>query len=91
MKGRYTGGRKKGVPNKITTSLKEAILQAYERAGGVEYLETVARLDPRTFLTLLGKVLPMQVTGAGDGPVKIEVITGIDRCPDDPIDEDEED
>jgi hypothetical protein len=84
-KGKRTGGRQKGTPNKITRDLKEAILRAYERAGGIEYLETIARLDPRTFAMLLSKVLPMQVTGAGGaGPVVIEVVTGISRCPDDP-------
>lgn len=90
MKGRKTGGRKKGTPNKTTKALKDAILEAYERAGGVEYLETIARLDPRTFVGLLAKVLPMQITGAGEGPVRIEVVTGIDRCPDDPVLEDED-
>lgn len=85
-----TGGRKKGTPNKTTKQLKEAILEAYERAGGVEYLETIARLDPRTFVGLLAKVLPMQITGAGEGPVKIEVVTGIERCPDDPAIDDKD-
>jgi hypothetical protein len=38
-----------------------------ERAGGLEgYLLGVALSDPKTFCGLLGKVLPMQITG-GDG------------------------
>ena len=32
---------------------------------------------PAAFLTLIGKVLPMQITGEGGGPVF--VITGVDR------------
>ena len=58
-------GRPKGVPNKATTALKEMILQALDGAGGVEYLQRQANENPGPFLTLIGKVLPMQVTGAG--------------------------
>lgn len=62
-----TGGRTKGTPNKLTRTLKEAILEAAERAGGkggtVEYLERQATANPTAFMSLLGKVLPMQVQG----------------------------
>lgn len=42
------------------------ITQALDKAGGVAYLVRCAK-DPKTasaFLTLVGKVLPLQVTGA---------------------------
>lgn len=67
------GGSRKGIPNKVTKELKDMILGALDAAGGVEYL-TERACDPRTasaFLTLVGKVLPMQVTGANGGPVRI--------------------
>lgn len=59
-------GRVKGVPNKVTREVKEMIMQALDKAGGVAYLVRCAK-DPKTasaFLTLVGKVLPLQVTGA---------------------------
>jgi len=59
-----TGGRKKGVPNKFTGELKEMILLALDEAGGKGYLVTQATQNPTAFLTLVGKVLPMQHTGA---------------------------
>lgn len=65
-------GRPKGLPNKFTKDLKEMILGALDSAGGVDYLTERAN-DPKTasaFLTLIGKVLPMQVTGADGGEVK---------------------
>ena len=68
-KGLKTGGRKSGTPNKITTDLKEAIMQAFERAGGVAYLTKVAAEQPQVFCTLLAKILPMQVTGKDDAPL----------------------
>lgn len=72
-----TGGRQKGTPNKTTALLKDAILQAANKAGGkdklVGYLETQAKANPGPFLALLGKVLPMQVTGADGGALMIQV------------------
>ena len=65
-------GRKKGVPNRVTKILKDQILEALDEAGGVAYLVTLARETPTAFATLLGKVLPTQVTGADDGPVQVD-------------------
>lgn len=77
-KGRPGPGRPKGVPNKTTTKLKEAILQAADEAGGQEglvgYLKFLAADSPPAFATLLGKVLPMQITGEDDGPLRVEQI-----------------
>lgn len=71
------GGSRKGIPNKVTKELKDMILQALDGAGGVGYLQERAN-DPRTasaFLTLVGKVLPMTVQGAGpDGAHVFKVI-----------------
>lgn len=49
------------------------VLEALEGAGGVDYLIQCAQ-DQKTagaFLTLVGKVLPLQVTGEGGGPLQI--------------------
>jgi hypothetical protein len=60
-------GRPKGSPNKTTALLKDALLLAATQAGGssglVGYLKARAEDTPGPFLALLGKVLPMQVTG----------------------------
>ena len=63
-----SGGRPKGTPNKTTALLKDAILQAADKAGGAEglvgYLTQQASENPGPFMALLGKVLPMQVSGS---------------------------
>ena len=51
--------------------MKEAIIAAFDKLGGEAYLVKVGESDPRTFCTLLGKVLPTQVTGAGDEPIRV--------------------
>ena len=68
---RKTGGRTKGTPNKVHAAVKEAIIAAFDKLGGEAYLVKVGESDPRTFCTLLSKVLPMQVTGAGDEPIRV--------------------
>ena len=79
-KGQKSGpGRPKGSVNKTTAQLKDMILGALDQSGGVEYLVQRAN-DPKTasaFLTLVGKVLPMTVQGAG--PEGEHVITVIER------------
>jgi hypothetical protein len=73
-------GRPKGAVNKTTAALKEAILKAaadvgYDskgKGGLVGYLKRVAEEDVKAFSSLLGKVLPLQVTGDGGGPVIIQ-------------------
>lgn len=77
-----TGGRQKGTPNKLTQQLKEMILEAAEQAGGeggtVAYLKKQATETPGPFLALLGKVLPMQISGDENNPLvtvtKIELV-----------------
>lgn len=80
-------GRAKGTPNKSTALLKEAILKAAEAVGEdmegkgklIGYCKFLAKSEPKAFAGLLGKVLPMQVTGADGAALKAEVqITIVD-------------
>jgi len=57
---RKGAGRPKGVPNKITTDLRQAVINAYDKAGGEEYLAGLARDEPKTFATLMAKVIPSE-------------------------------
>lgn len=65
-------GRPKGVPNKTTALLKDAILKAAQEAGGggdegtVNYLKRQAEKNPGPFMALLGKVMPTQLEGTGE-------------------------
>ena len=64
-------GRKRGVPNKVNACLKDMVLQALSDAGGVAYLQRQANENPTAFLTLIGKILPLQVAADGEGAKKI--------------------
>lgn len=77
--GQKTGGRVKGTPNKTTALLKEAILGAATSTGSdgkgkdglMGYCAFLAKEEPKAFAQLLGKVLPMQITGEDGGPIKV--------------------
>ena len=60
-------GRPAGIPNKLTADVKAMILAALDKAGGIDYLARHADETPTAFLSLVGRVLPMQVTGDGAG------------------------
>lgn len=64
-RGNAGKGRPKGSQNKATAAIKDMILQALDQKGGVEYLARQADQNPVAFMGLLGKVMPMQVEGAG--------------------------
>lgn len=79
-------GRPPGAPNRITATIREAALIAAERVGSdgngadglIGYLTKQATECPAQFLALLGKILPLQLTGDGGGAVqtvsRIEIV-----------------
>lgn len=80
-------GRPKGSPNKTTRLLKDAIIKAAECTGSdqegkdglVGYCRFLAVSEPKAFATLLGRVLPMQVTGEDGGPLQVNIIRFADK------------
>jgi hypothetical protein len=77
-RGKAGPGRPKGLPNKTTQLLKDALLVAATRAGGKGGLESfllkqAQKENNAPFMTLLGKVLPTQLSD-GDGEVPQVVI-----------------
>lgn len=74
-KGRKTGGRKAGTPNKITQTLTQAIDVAFDAVGGAQYLQRVAADDPKAFCALLGRRLPKDTNISLDvGPTLAQLI-----------------
>lgn len=67
-------GRPKGAANKITRDIRLAISQAFDKAGGVDYLVTQSRENPQAFMTLIGKIIPAEVKAQIDGQFVIKVV-----------------
>ena len=61
-------GRPKGSQNKINVLIKDAVLKAAEIVGDggkdglVGYCSFLARQEPRAFASLLGKLIPSQLS-----------------------------
>lgn len=68
-------GRPKGVRNKLT-NLRDAVLEAFDRVGGAEYLVRLAegtQSDRAAFVSLMNKVLPTQINQSVEGGIKLEL------------------
>ena len=66
-------GRPKGSPNKTTTTVKEALCEAFEKAGGVPSLVEFARNNPKEFYGIWGRLAPRELVGANGGPLTLTV------------------
>src|SRR5215510_9793581 len=67
--GERRGGRGKGTPNKQTADIKAMILGALSDVGGRAYLAEQAYANPTAFMSLVGRVLPLQIAGDSENPV----------------------
>lgn len=56
-KGRKTGGRKKGTPNKITSQVREMVEAALRAQGDADYFVMLAKEKPKAFIQLISKML----------------------------------
>lgn len=74
-------GRKKGVQNNLTTSVKMAVVHAAMLEGQdgkgkgklIGYLRSLAKNHPTSFAALLARVIPLQVEGDPDKPFQIVI------------------
>jgi hypothetical protein len=71
-------GRPKGSIDKGNALIREMIAGALDRLGGEEYLVEVARSHPAAFCALIGKTMPLQVTGEGGGAIGLSLSVKFD-------------
>jgi len=75
--GKGNPGKPKGALSKTTRTAKEAIAIAAEQLGGATRLVAWAKEDPKNesafWASIYPKLLPLQVTGEGGGPVGLSV------------------
>jgi hypothetical protein len=84
---RRAKGRPKGIVERETRILRDALILAAEVAGGgkkdglVTYLASVALSHPAAFINTLGKVLPLEIKATGANHITIEVVRRFEPLP----------
>jgi hypothetical protein len=79
VKGKKTGGRRKGTPNKVTASIKAAFSDAFDKLGGVPSLVQWGRENQTEFYKLVSKLIPSEVSMSGEmTPLVIDLVTAAD-------------
>lgn len=64
---KFSPGRPKGTPNKLTVDTKAALQKAFEDLGGVESLVEWGRENQGAFYNLWSKLIPVEAKVAGAG------------------------
>ncbi len=70
------GGRKKGVPNKLTQSVKETVLAAFQdlQDDKTHNLVAFAKKHPRDFYQIAAKLIPTEVKGNVKSKIFLEIV-----------------
>ena len=82
-----TGGAPKAAARKknvraAQTTLREAILESFDRVGGVEYLAIQAYVNPVAYLGLLKSVIPKEVELKAENVNVVDVLADLaERLP----------
>lgn len=71
------GGSRKGKPNKLTKSAKEAFLFAFDELGGSKGLASWAKNNQTDFYKLFSKIIPVDVVSNGN-TIGFEIVIGQD-------------
>lgn len=59
--GKKFGGRKKGTPNKQTKEVKQNLVEAFEKLGGIDNFVKWGRENETEFYKLWTKILPSEI------------------------------
>ena len=58
-------GRKAGVPNKLSATAKQNVIEVFEQLGGVDHMKQWAIDNPNNFYNIYAKILPTQTELSG--------------------------
>jgi hypothetical protein len=58
---RNGAGRKPGIQNRITSAVKDAVLDTFKALGGVKHMTSWAQENPSDFYRIAAKLIPQQI------------------------------
>jgi hypothetical protein len=68
-----TSGRRKGAPNKLSQSARDAFQFAFDQAGGAAGLAEWAQANRAEFYRLYARLIPVEHTGEAGAPIPVVV------------------
>lgn len=75
--GQKTGGRRAGVPNRVTAAFKDAVRIVYEDIGGHAAFAAWARENPSEFYKIAARLIPTEVNVSNERGVTVIVQRGV--------------
>lgn len=73
-KGVRIGGRQKGTPNKVSTTVKENVIAVFKELGGHKAMAQWARDNPTHFYNLYAKLIPQDVHKTVEHKVPTKIV-----------------
>jgi len=73
--GKKWGGRQKGTPNKLSTTVKENVIAVFNQLGGTENMAEWAKDNPTPFFNIYAKLLPTELDGQIEhlGGIRVDI------------------
>lgn len=68
------GGRRRGTPNRLTTTMRDAVMLAYDRIGGHEAFAAWAAENPTDFYRIAARLIPTEIKARSE-----EVVVVVNR------------
>ena len=80
-RGNAGKGRPKGAENRVTKSLKQALLSSFESLGGETWLVQLAETDPKAYASLLSRLIPSESSLKVDNQPLFEFVNALPLHP----------
>jgi hypothetical protein len=74
---REGSGRKPGVPNKMSSTVKQNVIEVFQNLGGIEHMTAWATENPNNFYNIYAKILPTQTELSGPDGSELPLGIGI--------------
>jgi hypothetical protein len=74
QKGQRFGGRQKGTPNKVSTTVKENVIQVFQQLGGAKAMAEWAKDNPTHFYNLYAKLLPQDINKTVEHKIPTSIV-----------------
>lgn len=76
-RGHKTGGRRKGTPNKISGTVRDNVIEVFDRIGGVNSMALWAQENQTDFYRLYARLIPTEIHADVGAVSLIELLSSL--------------